>query len=115
MLQQDEPDDYVLATGVSHTVRDFVELAFYYTGRPIEWQGEGLSEVGIDKGSGHVLVKVDPRYFRPNEVVCLRGDAQKARTQLGWKPRTSFRQLVREMVEFDLKHVDSGGRLDAAE
>jgi len=103
MLQQSEPDDYVLATGESHSVRQFVEKAFACTGRKIVWQGKGESERGIESGTGRVLVEVDPRYFRLNEVSYLVGDATKARRKLGWKHRISFNQLVEEMVEEDLK------------
>jgi GDPmannose 4,6-dehydratase len=103
MLQQSEPDDYVLATGESHSVRQFVEKAFACTGRKIVWQGKGESERGIESGTGRVLVEVDSHYFRPNEVSYLVGDATKARRKLGWKHRISFNQLVEEMVEEDLK------------
>ncbi|MCZ6858902.1 MAG: GDP-mannose 4,6-dehydratase, partial [Alphaproteobacteria bacterium] len=105
ILQQDEPDDYVLATGESHTVREFVELAFARIGRTIEWRGKGVKETGVDKGSGAVLVEIDPRYFRPTEVPILRGDASKARDKLGWTHTTSFADLVAEMVDHDLKLV----------
>jgi GDPmannose 4,6-dehydratase len=103
MLQQSEPDDYVLATGEVHSVRELVEKAFACTGRKIVWQGKGESERGVEISSGRVLVEVDPRYFRPNEVSYLAGDATKARRKLGWKHRYSFNQLVEEMVEEDLK------------
>ena len=105
ILQQDEPDDYVLATGESHTVREFVELAFARIGRTIEWRGKGVKETGVDKGSGAVLIEIDPRYFRPTEVPILRGDASKARDKLGWTHTTSFADLVAEMVDNDLKLV----------
>jgi len=106
MLQQDEPDDFVIATGEYHTVREFCTLAFHYAGIELEWQGEGLNEKGIDRATGRVLVEVDPRFFRPAEVEQLLGDPTKARTQLGWNPRqTSFDELVHLMVEHDLKHV----------
>ncbi|GIX17757.1 MAG: GDP-mannose 4,6-dehydratase [Rhodothalassiaceae bacterium] len=103
ILQQDEPDDYVLATGETHSVREFVELAFAEVGRRIVWRGTGVDEEGIDEKTGKVLVKVDPRYFRPTEVDLLLGDASKARQRLGWRPKHSFRDLVREMVAEDLK------------
>ena len=103
MLQQSEPDDYVLATGEVHSVRQFVEKAFACTGRKIVWQGKGESERGIESSTGRVLVEVDSRYFRLNEVSYLVGDATKARRKLGWKHRISFNQLVEEMVEEDLK------------
>jgi GDPmannose 4,6-dehydratase len=103
MLQQSQPDDYVLATGEVHSVRQFVEKAFACTGRKIVWQGKGESERGIESSTGRVLVEVDSRYFRPNEVSYLVGDATKARRKLGWKHSISFNQLIEEMVEEDLK------------
>jgi GDPmannose 4,6-dehydratase len=105
ILQQHEPDDYVLATGESHSVRELVELAFQQVGRTIEWRGEGLDEVGIDAKTGKDLVRVDPRYFRPTEVGLLLGDPRKAHQRLGWKHQTSFADLVAEMVQCDLKIV----------
>ena len=110
ILQQAKPDDYVLATGEGHTVREFVERAFAVTGRQIVWRGKGDGETGTDAKSGEVLVSVDPRYFRPTEVDALVGDASKAHKVLGWKHRTSFAALVKEMVEADLKALDSGGK-----
>lgn len=103
MLQQDEPEDYVIATGEQHSVRDFVNAAAGYLGLSIEWQGSGVNEKGIDSETGKCIVAVDPRYFRPAEVETLLGDPTKARKKLGWKPRTSFAELVREMVESDLE------------
>ena len=94
MLQQDEPDDYVLATGETHSVREFVERAFAVVGRTIDWRGEGVDEKGVDAKTGEVLVEIDPRYFRPTEVDLLLGDAAKARAKLGWKHTTSFDELV---------------------
>lgn len=105
MLQQSKPDDYVLATGESHSVREFVERAFAVIGRRICWRGEGVDEVGVDEASGDELVKVDPRYFRPTEVDLLLGDPSKVRTKLGWKHQVSFEDLVTEMVTSDLKAV----------
>lgn len=105
MLQQDQPDDYVLATGESHSVREFVELAFARVGRSIEWSGQGKDEVGIDAASGKPLVAVDPRYFRPTEVDHLLGDASKARSRLGWRHTVGFEELVAEMVDSDLQAV----------
>lgn len=101
MLQQEKPDDYVIATGVQHTVRDFASLAARQLGFDLEWQGAGANEQGVDRKSGRVLVKVDPRYFRPTEVDSLLGDASKARQQLGWQPECSLADLVAEMVESD--------------
>ena len=105
IVQQDKPDDYVLATGESHSVREFTELAFAETGRTLVWRGKGVEEKGIDAKSGAVLVEVDPRYFRPTEVEYLQGDPTKARERLGWRHKTSFRELVREMVAADLAEV----------
>ena len=97
MLQQDKPDDYVVATGVQYSVREFVEQAAPYFGMNIVWQGEGLDEVGIDSNTGLVRVIIDPKYFRPAEVETLLGDASKAKKELGWEPKTSFKQLVEDM------------------
>jgi GDPmannose 4,6-dehydratase len=105
MLQQPEPDDYVLATGESHSVREFIELAFAQVGRNIAWQGTGENEVGVEASTGRELVSVDRRYFRPTEVDCLLGDATKARQALGWQAETSFAELVAEMVRSDLQVV----------
>jgi GDPmannose 4,6-dehydratase len=110
MLQQDEPDDYVLATGEAHSVREFVERAFACTGREILWRGRGVDEVGLDAGSGKELVRIDPRYLRPTEVDLLQGDPSKAHARLGWRHRTTFADLVREMVEADLALVGREGR-----
>jgi GDPmannose 4,6-dehydratase len=109
MLQQDAPDDYVLATGEAHSVREFIERAFACTGREILWRGRGVDEVGLDARSGKELVRVDPRYFRPTEVDLLQGDPSKARARLGWRHRTTFPELVREMVEADLAQVKREG------
>jgi GDPmannose 4,6-dehydratase len=103
ILQQDEPDDYVLATGETHTVREFVELAFAETGRNIIWSGSGVDEKGRDARTGEVLVEIDPRYFRPSEVELLLGDPSKAAQRLGWRAKTLFRDLVTEMVQADIK------------
>ncbi|MFC5354300.1 GDP-mannose 4,6-dehydratase [Azospirillum himalayense] len=110
ILQQDQADDYVLATGETHEVREFVQLAFEHVGRSIVWEGEGVNEKGIDSRTGTVLVEVDPRYFRPTEVDLLLGDPTKAREKLGWHHRTTFPDLVREMVESDLKRIRETGR-----
>ena len=103
MLQQDEPDDYVLATGQTHTVRSFCEKAFAAVGIDLVWQGEGVEEQGLAADTGEVLIAVDPRYFRPSEVDVLLGDAAKAREKLGWAPRTTFDEMIEEMVAADLK------------
>jgi GDPmannose 4,6-dehydratase len=105
MLQQEEPRDYVIATGEQHSVRGFVDLAASFLGMEITWEGTGADEKGINK-DGNVIVAVDPRYYRPTEVDTLLGDASKAWHELGWKPRTTFRELVREMVEEDLKTAE---------
>lgn len=102
ILQQDTPDDYVLATGETRSVREFVEIALSEVGRKIEWRGTGVDETGVDPKSGKVIVKIDPMYFRPTEVDLLIGDASKAHKKLGWKPATPFAQLVKEMVASDL-------------
>ncbi|MFN4228319.1 GDP-mannose 4,6-dehydratase [Parvibaculum sp.] len=109
MLQKDTPGDYVLATGEEHSVRDFVELAFEMVGRPIEWEGSALEEKGIDRKSGKVLIEIDPQYYRPAEVNSLVGNAAKARDELGWTHKTSFKELVQEMVEADMQRVALGG------
>jgi GDPmannose 4,6-dehydratase len=101
MVQAPEADDYVIATGVSHSVRQFCEMAFAHVGLPLTWHGSGVDELGIGP-DGHVLVRIDPRYLRPAEVDLLLGDASKARQKLGWQPTTSFADLVRMMVEADL-------------
>ena len=106
MLQYDQPEDFVIATGEMHTVREFCTLAFREAGIELEWQGEGLQEKGVEKGTGRVLVEVDSTYFRPTEVEQLMGDPTKARTLLGWNPTsTSFPDLVKIMVKHDLKKV----------
>jgi len=105
MLQQDEPDDYVLATGEAHSVREFVEKAFAHVGRTIVWRGKDLEEKGFEQSTDRVLVEVDPRYFRPTEVDSLLGDAGKARAKLGWRHKTTFATLVTDMVEADMKQI----------
>ena len=104
ILQNEKPEDYVIATGQQHSVRDFATLAFHYAGIELKWQGEGLEEKGIDKASGKVLVEVSPAFYRPTDVVNLLGDPSKARKELGWNPtKTSFEELVRLMTEHDMK------------
>lgn len=102
MLQQEQPGDYVIATGETHSVRELCELAFSFAGMELEWTGEGLEEKGLDRATGRELVSIDDRYFRPTEVDLLLGDPSKAKLELGWTPKTSFRDLVRMMVEADL-------------
>ncbi len=103
MLQQDQPDDYVLATGEQHTVREFVERSFIMCGIELDWQGEGPDEVGVDRESGNTLVQIDPQYYRPAEVETLLGDPTKAKEKLGWTAATSLDEMIGEMVETDLK------------
>ena len=115
MLQQDVAEDYVLATGETHSIRSFVQKAFAEVNIDIEWKGEGIDEKGIDKATGKVLIEVDPKYFRPTEVELLIGDPTKAQTELGWKHECSFDQLVKEMMASDLelfkrdRHLLDGG------
>jgi GDPmannose 4,6-dehydratase len=103
MLQQETPDDYVIATGEQHSVREFAELAAREVGIDLEWSGQGVDEIGTNAATGKVIVRVDPRYFRPTEVETLLGDASKAHEELGWKPRVTFRELVAEMAAADLE------------
>ena len=106
ILQQDKPDDFVIATGVQHSVREFVQLAFHYAGIDLEWSGSGLEEKGTDRANGRVLVEVSPEFFRPTDVVDLLGDPAKARERLGWDPcKTSFDELVRLMTAHDMELV----------
>ena len=112
MLQQESPDDYVVGTGKSYTVREFVDKAFSYMGVELGWQGEGKEEVGIVTSSkwdhlipGTILIQVDPRYFRPTEVEALQADISKAKRQLGWEPRVTFDELVKIMVDCDVQAV----------
>jgi GDPmannose 4,6-dehydratase len=104
MLQQKTPKDYVIATGIQHTVREFCTLAFKEAGINLVWKGKGLKEIGVDKRTGKTRIAIDPKFFRPNEVWSLRGDATKARRELGWKPKISFKELVKRMVHSDLMH-----------
>ncbi len=110
MMQQDEPGDYVLATGEAHSVREFVEIAFAHVGHTIEWRGAGVDEVGVDSKCGDILVRIDTRYFRPTEVEELLGDPTKARNVLGWRHRNGFTELVREMMDHDLANDDGKSR-----
>jgi len=102
MLQAERADDYVVATGETHSVREFAELVFGRLGIQLSWKGEGVNEVGLDSANGKVVIEIDPRYFRPAEVDLLLGDAAKAKLELGWEPKTSFSQLVQMMTDADL-------------
>jgi GDPmannose 4,6-dehydratase len=106
ILQQDTPDDHVLATGEKHSVREFVEKAFAAVDRRIAWRGAGVNEQGIEVATGRVLIEIDPRYFRPTEVDLVLGDPSKAHAKLGWRHKTSFAELVQEMVKADLSALD---------
>ena len=108
MLQQEQPEDFVIATGVQHSVRDFCRLAFHEVGIELEFKGEGIEEKGIDKATGKVLVEVSPDFYRPTDVVNLLGDPSKAKTKLGWNPsKTPFPELVKLMVQSDMRKVAS--------
>jgi len=109
MLQQDKPQDYVIATGETHTVREFVELAFAETGVTIEWRNTGIDEKGFDAATGKLRVEIDQKYFRPAEVELLLGDPTKAETELGWTRDIDFNQLVACMVKYDLENDNFGG------
>ena len=111
IVQQPEPDDYVLATGEEHSVREFAEKAFAHVGRTIAWRGSGIAEQGIDARDGRVLIAIDPRYFRPTETGTLVGDPSKARQRLGWRHKVTFDELVREMVDADLNEMRRDGAL----
>jgi GDPmannose 4,6-dehydratase len=103
MLQQETPDDYVVATNETHTVKEFIDESFRIAGIEIEWKGSGVDEKGLDKKSGKVLVEINPKYFRPTEVELLIGDPAKAKQKLGWEPKVKFKELVKIMTEADLK------------
>ena len=105
MLQQDKPEDFTISTGVQYSVRDFVNLAAKELGIELKWDGRGVNETGIDVATGKIIIRVDPRYFRPTEVETLLGDSTKAREKLGWTPKTSFKELVKEMVICDLNEA----------
>ena len=106
ILQHDVPDDFVLATGELHSVREFCELTFLFLGIQIEWKGEGIDEKGYDKSNGNVIIEIDPYYFRLTEVDLLLGDPTKAKQKLGWTPSYTFKELVKEMVENDLEEMN---------
>ena len=110
MLQQDQPKDYVIASGTVHTVREFVELAFREINTEIVWQGAGIDEKGVDRKTGKILIEISPHYFRPTETELLLGDANKAELELGWRPKVSFHDLVSCMVQYDLQNDDYGGQ-----
>jgi GDPmannose 4,6-dehydratase len=115
MLQQDEPQDYVIATGEKHSVRELCETAFKELDMKIEWQDQGQEEKGIDKNSGRTIIEIDPNYHRPAEVDSLQGNPEKAKKELGWEPKTTFKDLIKEMVQADLEeaerevHIRNGG------
>jgi len=115
ILQQSKPDDYIIATGEQHSVKEFCDFAFKEVGIDLIWQGKGINEKGIDKRTGKIIIEIDPRYFRPAEVESLLGDSSKAREKLGWEPQVSFQELVKEMVQSDLEeakkelHLRNGG------
>ncbi len=110
MLQQEKPDDYVLATNETHTVREFIEIAAARLGFSLEWQGEGVDEIGVDTKTGNTIISIDPRYFRPAEVDLLIGDPAKAKKQLGWEPSVKFKELVEIMVDADLEAQKNGAK-----
>lgn len=103
MMQQEKPEDFVIATGETHSVREFVEKAFQYIGREIEWRGTGVDEVGVEKGSDTVRVRINSKFFRPTEVDLLLGDASKAKAQLGWSPKVTFQELIKDMMAADIQ------------
>jgi GDPmannose 4,6-dehydratase len=111
MVQQDAPGDYVLATGETHTVREFVEVAFAAAGYDIRWEDEGVDERGIDNETGETLVEIDPRYFRPSEVDTLIGDSSKATKEFGWEASTTFEELVSIMVKSDIETLEQRGEI----
>ena len=102
------PEDFVIATGKCYTIREFTEKAFHHVGINITWKGSGVNEVGINEKDGRVLVKINPKYYRPAEVELLLGDATKAKKVLGWESKTSLDEIVKIMVDYDLKHNDYG-------
>lgn len=110
MLQLEKPEDFVIATGETHSVREFVEASFRFIGKEIEWQGEGVHEVGVEKGTSIVRVKVNPKYFRPTEVDLLLGDATKAKEMLGWSPKVNFNELVKDMMSHDIELMKKNPR-----
>ena len=109
ILQQEKPEDFVLATGTQHSVREFVELSFQELGITIVWKGKNENEIGINGITGKTIIEVSPKYYRPNEVEALLGDASKAKNLLGWETKTSFEDLVKTMVQADWERVKNGG------
>ena len=109
MLQQDKPSDLVLATGETHTIREFADLAFKELDMELEWKNSGVEEIGVDMKSGKTIVQVDPQYFRPTEVEILIGDPSRAKEKLGWEPKVKFHELVKIMVEADWQKVQKRG------
>ena len=109
MLQQDKPSDLVLATGETHTIREFADLAFKVLDMELEWKNSGVEEIGVDMKSGKTIVQVDPQYFRPTEVEILIGDPSRAKEKLGWEPKVKFHELVKIMVEADWQKVQKRG------
>lgn len=110
MMQHGNPEDFVIATGETHSVREFLEIAFNHAGMDVEWRGSGMDEKAYDRRTGKAVVEIDPRHFRPSEVDVLVGDATKARSKLGWKPRVTFKELVKIMLDHDIEMVKTSGR-----
>ena len=106
MLQQNTPDDYVIATGIQHSVRELIEIASEEIDIKIKWKGKGIDEVGYDDESKKTIIKIDPRYFRPTEVETLLGDSSKAKKELGWEAKTNFKDLIKEMMRRDLEEAE---------
>jgi len=111
ILQQEKPEDFVIATGETHSVREFVEASCRELGINLQWQGQGLDEIGIDKDSGEIIIKINPRYFRPSEVDILIGDPSKAKEKLNWEPKTRFNELVKIMIKSDYDLVSKGEKV----
>lgn len=107
MLQQEVPDDYIIATGESHSVREFIELAFKEVDIEIEWQGEGINEMGLDKKTKKILVTINPKYFRPSDINSVCGNPTKAKEKLGWQAKTLFKDLVKIIVNYELENLQN--------
>lgn len=110
MLQLEKPEDFVISTGETHSVKEFVEASFKYVGIDIEWRGSGVDQIGVEKGTDVVRIKVNPKYFRPTEVDVLLGDSSKAKEILGWKPKCNFDELVKDMMSADIELMKSNPR-----